>query len=375
MVINLKKIILFIVVFLLIPNVSVAKNDNISLMINGYYILKGASPVILKNVTYVPLRNLFENIHFTVEYRKEYKTAIAWYNKGAFKLAFTLDSDIVEVYSNYTNNPKTAKVKISGRPIMYKGSVYVPMRAFAELLDADVTYDKYYPLVTFTSTPDRVKRAIYPLVGIALEDAQTTATKDDGRNVLNVKEIVKLMDRVGYVESYDKNGISYASGSGFVIKGGMFITNYHVVDGGYGIKVKIDGKIYDNKGWYWIKNETHDVYGTYLSTSYTTDGRVDGVMPSKSLSYNVSIPEVGDRVYAIGSPLGLENSISEGIVSGIRNENGVIIIQHTADTDHGSSGGALLNEYGEVIGITSSGVPGSNIEFAIPISYVIDELK
>jgi S1-C subfamily serine protease len=195
------------------------------------------------------------------------------------------------------------------------------------------------------------------------------------RPKLSAKEIAKLMDRVGYVESYNTNGTTIATGSGFIIEGGMFITNNHVVDGGVGIKVKLDGTSYDNKGWYWMVNETKDLFGVYLSTSYSSDGHTTGTNPSKYLSYQSELPEVGDKVYAIGSPLGLENSISEGIVSGIRTIDGITKIQHTADIDHGSSGGALLNEYGDVVGVTSSGVEGSNLEFAIPIKYVLDELK
>ena len=61
-------------------------------------------------------------------------------------------------------------------------------------------------------------------------------------------------------------------------------------------------------------------------------------------------PRVGDRVYAIGSPRGLENTFSSGEVSQWRDE---YLIQINALIDHGSSGGALINEYGEAVGITS----------------------
>ncbi|MNV65170.1 putative serine protease HhoA precursor [compost metagenome] len=101
-------------------------------------------------------------------------------------------------------------------------------------------------------------------------------------------------------------------------------------------------------------------------------------MPKKFLPFNTALPEVGDKVYAIGSPEGLENTVSEGIVSGIRSNNGITVIQHTADITHGSSGGVLLNEYGEAIGITSGGVAGTNIEYAVPMMYVqqgFDTLK
>ena len=61
-------------------------------------------------------------------------------------------------------------------------------------------------------------------------------------------------------------------------------------------------------------------------------------------------PKVGEKVFAIGSPRGLENTFSSGEVSQWRDQN---LMQISALIDHGSSGGALINEYGEVIGITS----------------------
>ena len=63
-------------------------------------------------------------------------------------------------------------------------------------------------------------------------------------------------------------------------------------------------------------------------------------------------PKDGEKVYTIGSPLGLENTFSSGEISQLREDN---LIQINAPIDHGSSGGALINEYGEVIGITTAG--------------------
>lgn len=74
---------------------------------------------------------------------------------------------------------------------------------------------------------------------------------------------------------------------------------------------------------------------------------------------------IGEKAYAIGSPQGVNNTFSQGIVSQIRKH----LIQISVPIDHGSSGGALLNEYGEVIGITAAGVEDSNanLKFAIDI--------
>ncbi|MHA0855684.1 trypsin-like peptidase domain-containing protein [Paenibacillus sp. CMAA1364] len=292
-------------------------------------------------------------------------------------MAFKINSNVVKIESNFLVS-KSIDVKISGNPILYKGTVYVPLRAFAELFGADVNYNKYTYTVLFNVTENQIKNSIFPRVGLTLDDSIIKSDSNippNPKKILTAKEIAKLMDRVGFVVAYDTDGQPYTSGSGFLIGNGMFITNYHVAEGSSGLMVKIDGEIYDTRGWYWLENAEVDIYGSILSTSYSSDGYTTGISPNQFLSMQAELPEIGDKIYAIGSPLGLENSISDGIVSGIRTIDGVTMIQHTADIDSGSSGGALLNEYGEVIGITSSGYKGSNLEFAIPIKYVQDELS
>lgn len=74
----------------------------------------------------------------------------------------------------------------------------------------------------------------------------------------------------------------------------------------------------------------------------------------------------GQKVVAIGSPLGLFNSVSDGIISGFRTIRDVDMIQFTAPISHGSSGGAVLNMFGEVIGISTAGIDdGQNINLAM----------
>ena len=80
-------------------------------------------------------------------------------------------------------------------------------------------------------------------------------------------------------------------------------------------------------------------------------------------------PIIGNKIFAIGSPRGFTNTLSTGEISQLRGDN---FIQINAPIDHGSSGGALINEYGEVIGITSGGRDdsGANLNYAIDISVV-----
>ena len=85
----------------------------------------------------------------------------------------------------------------------------------------------------------------------------------------------------------------------------------------------------------------------------------------------------GDGVFAVGNPLGLERSVSQGIIS-TRNRNfeGLVYLQTDTAINPGNSGGPLFNFQGEVIGVTNMGVMmGQNLNFAIPINYVKDFLR
>ena len=84
----------------------------------------------------------------------------------------------------------------------------------------------------------------------------------------------------------------------------------------------------------------------------------------------------GQKVVAIGSPLGLFNSVSDGIISGFRTIHDTDMIQFTAPTSPGSSGGALLNMQGEVIGICTAGIQeGQNLNLAVEYQTILSFLS
>jgi S1-C subfamily serine protease len=80
--------------------------------------------------------------------------------------------------------------------------------------------------------------------------------------------------------------------------------------------------------------------------------------------------EVGQHVIAIGNPEGLARSVSDGIISAFRQAEGFRVIQTTAPISHGSSGGPLLSDNGQVLGITYAALDGQNLNLAVPINYV-----
>lgn len=156
----------------------------------------------------------------------------------------------------------------------------------------------------------------------------------------------------------DRTGGVIGTGSGIMIgKAGYILTNNHVACGGmyYSVRIEDDEEIY----------RTDEVikYNPVLDLAVIRIDRELNPLPI----YNGKKGLVrGQRVVAIGSPLGLFNSVSDGIISGFRVIDDVDMIQFTAPTSHGSSGGAVLNMYGQVIGISTAGIDsGQNLNLAM----------
>ena len=166
------------------------------------------------------------------------------------------------------------------------------------------------------------------------------------------------------IYTFDKSGKPISQGSGFFINGkGDVITNRHVIQGAYSAQIKTIGE----KTYTVDKMLADDSLGDLvrLSTS-TPPGEVRPVILSKK------VPETGEQIVVIGSPKGLEYSISDGIVSAVRNISGIgAVLQITAPISPGSSGSPVLNMQGEVVGVaTSQVVEGQNLNFAMPCERI-----
>lgn len=159
---------------------------------------------------------------------------------------------------------------------------------------------------------------------------------------------------------YTSDNYNVSQGSGFFVSSdGIGISNYHVFKGAYIEKTII--KLSDGS-----KYQIQEVLAyskKYDYIVFKVQGSGFNHIPVTKSGY-----KVGNKVYAISSPEELENTISSGIVSGKRSG---YLIQHDAYIDHGSSGGALINRYGEIIGITSGGKKsGANLNFSIDIRVI-----
>ena len=172
--------------------------------------------------------------------------------------------------------------------------------------------------------------------------------------------IKRIEPSIVVVFAYDDKGEFLKLGSGFFItQRGDIITNYHVLQGASSAEIKTsDGKTYPIT-YIVAKDEQSDII------------RLSVDIPSQyvyPLSLSTTIPEVGERIIVYGSPLGLEKTVSDGIISAIREVPGYgKLIQITAPVSPGSSGSPVLNMKGEVIGIaTFQMVEGQSLNFAIP---------
>lgn len=177
----------------------------------------------------------------------------------------------------------------------------------------------------------------------------------------NPAAIETASESVVMLSCYDKSGELCASGSGFaLIEQGIIITNYHVIgENVYSVEVNTEtGASYDVKSIV-AADENNDI--AIL--------RCAGSPNLKLLSAgNTADLKKGEKVVAIGSPLGLINTVSTGVFSGYIENS---ILQFTASISHGSSGGALFDDDGKLLGITYASLKnGQNLNLAIPIEYV-----
>lgn len=179
--------------------------------------------------------------------------------------------------------------------------------------------------------------------------------EENNYNLADIYKVVKSSILLVVTE----NESNYSLGSAFIISSdGITLTNYHILSDAYNVV---------------LINEKEEVFhiDEVLDANENLDYVIFRIKTSRSLPYLEiadKTAEIGDECFAIGNPQGLQQTLSKGIISSYRNDNR--IIQTTAEITHGSSGGALFNRYGKVIGMTTSGMGEANLNFAINIDAI-----
>lgn len=177
----------------------------------------------------------------------------------------------------------------------------------------------------------------------------------------------RLKPTVVAIVTYDAIGEALMTGSGFFLRPGQVVTNLHVLRGATRAEIKTldgKGKVYPVLGAVAVDEE-----GDLALLSVDTPPE-----RARSSKLAASLPDEGERIFVIGNPLRLEGSVSDGIVSAVREVPKVgRIIQITAPISHGNSGSPIFNLSGEVVGVVTVKVTnGQNINLAIASARIAE---
>jgi serine protease Do len=197
---------------------------------------------------------------------------------------------------------------------------------------------------------------------------QFYTTGPDNAPAADVQDLVKQLGEA-VVQVSTPDGL----GSGFLINpDGYLITNFHVIEGETEISVQVYRQIDDQLEYDTYKkvriiaiNKFHDLALLHIEDKNAPKFKYVSLGSSDALS-------VGDPVFAIGSPMGLERTVTQGIISTKTRElEGELYLQTTAQINPGNSGGPLFNLAGQVVGVTNMKITfGEGLGFAIPVELV-----
>ncbi len=221
--------------------------------------------------------------------------------------------------------------------------------------------------------PTAVVPPVNPVVGTAPADGRLYAVAMVPPPERTVRELVGLLGE-GVVQVRTPGGL----GSGFFLsEDGYLITNFHVIEGETRISIEVyqlkDGQL-DRRSYRDIRIVAMNKFADMALLKVEDAGAPKF---QRVLLGDTDALAQGERVFAIGSPLGLERTVTEGILSTkTRPMGGDLYLQTTAQINPGNSGGPLFNLRGEVIGVTNMKLTfGEGLGFAIPVEQVKFFLK
>lgn len=177
--------------------------------------------------------------------------------------------------------------------------------------------------------------------------------------------VKRVKPAVVAIATYDASGEALMTGSGFFLRPGQVVTNLHVVRNAARAEIKtLDGK-----------GKVFPVNGAIAVDEEGDLALLSVEMPlerSRSSELATELPDEGEPIFVIGNPLKLEGSVSDGIVSAVREvPNSYRIIQITAPISHGNSGSPVFNLRGQVLGVVTVKVTnGQNINLAVSAARV-----
>ncbi|WP_169086346.1 stalk domain-containing protein [Paenibacillus sp. PL91] len=312
-----------------------SKAQQLQVVVDGKKLSLSAAAYAEKGVTFVPMRDIFTALSASVTWESKTQTIIG--RKGNLSISLKVGNKQAVI------NGKT--VKLDAPAVVRKGVTFVPVRFISEAFSAAVKWDSVANAVRITS-PEAAEEAEY----------NEWLEQQKNRPKLTSQQIVEKYD-----ESIVMIMTNRGQGSGVVIGDNLILTNYHVIaDAASATALSLDGEELKIIG---VANYDEKADLAIIKTENMIG------LPAIELGYGLNTYK-GNRVIAIGSPLGLQNTVSDGLVSSIFFEDDVRYIQTSAPIDHGSSGGALFNEYGDLVAITSSGYSDASADLNFAVSVI-----
>lgn len=202
---------------------------------------------------------------------------------------------------------------------------------------------------------------IWLLAALALQ-YQSAAQSASVQAALTPQDLFSRVSPLVYiVEDLDDAGNVTATASAVGVEQDELLTNKHAVVDGISLRIRQGATVWS------AKVEKLDEAADFCLLRVPDLNKIVPAKMRGSESFRV-----GERVYAIGSPLGLELSLSDGLIAGLRSEGEVRLVQTTAPISPGSSGGGLFDAEGNLIGITTFHlVGGQNLNFAIAAERLV----
>lgn len=286
-------------------------------------------------------------------------------NKKDFGIEYLLSMDFT-VYANYDRETETGETEhIEGEASLYNNVVIIETNdgelkyLYMESIKQEELENRYEKINSFYE--EMKEKEV-----IEAEDTVQAYVPSDANinnnSLKSVKEIVEENDHK-VVAVFVDTPEGEVQGSGFFIEDGIIVTNFHVIEGGRSAYVRLTDERFIEVEGIVCANPALDLAILKLTEQI-------GVEPVRL--GGISDVQKGEMAVAIGSPLGLFNTVSTGIISNTWNQDGVHLIQISIPITHGNSGGALFDDSGKVIGVTTSGIGDANLNFAVSTEHLLE---
>ena len=189
----------------------------------------------------------------------------------------------------------------------------------------------------------------------------------DSKIQLHTTEIARLvLPATVTIYTVNSRGEALKQGSGFFVKtNGLLVTNWHVMKGAVTATVRLSTGIEFNHVMFVTGDSIADF--AVLKVNATS-------VPIVSI--DSEIPPIGSEIVAIGSPIGFDHTVTNGIVSAFRRMSDIELVQISAAISEGSSGGPIINSAGKVFAVASlAAIRGNDLNFGIPIRYAMKSIS